>query len=153
MRRLTIFFAVLDVGILMTYAVRVPGYFTGLSHQPVLNLICLLVTAAIAASVYGLFRGHLWAFTLNYVLFPFRFMLAFLSLIWLALLILPPQPSVRLSEAVYGVAFAFEGLRLGLTIMLHVEGRRQQRNHLGGFDVRPTQQPHNQPMQRTAPAV
>lgn len=138
MRRLTIFFALLDVGILLTYANRVPGYFAGLSHQPVLNLICLLLTVALAASAYGLFHDRLWAFTLNYVLFPFRLALAFLSLIWLALLILPPQPSVAINEMIYGAAVAFEGVRLGLTIMLHIQHRRQQ---------------HNQPLQWTGPGV
>ncbi|HEX8322269.1 MAG TPA: hypothetical protein VF595_00025 [Tepidisphaeraceae bacterium] len=123
-----IFFALLDAGVLAAYADRLPGYFTGLSHQPVLSLICLLAMVALAASVYGLIFDRAWVFALNYVLFPFRLVLALLSLIWLAWLILPPRPSVFLNEIVYGAAVAFEGVRLGLTIMLHV-GRRQQQHH------------------------
>ncbi|HEX8340901.1 MAG TPA: hypothetical protein VF624_08340 [Tepidisphaeraceae bacterium] len=129
MRPLMIFFGLLDVGIVVTYCRGVPQDVSNLSHQPILTLVCLFVMASLVASAYGLLRDRHWVFILNYILFPFRLLLAFLSLIWLAFLVLPAQPSILLNEVVYGFAVAFEGVRLGLTIMLHVERRRQQHNH------------------------
>jgi hypothetical protein len=85
-----------------------------------------------------LLTGQRWAFHLNYVQFPVRLLRAYLSFSWLALMILPSQPSVMFNEAVWGTAVALEGIRLGITVMLHV-GLRGQR--------------HNPPMHRTVPAV
>jgi len=131
-------FGLLDLGVVLTYASHIPGELRGLASQPLLNAACLLMMASLAVSGVALMRGYRWAFYLNYAQFPGRLLLAFLSFSWLALLILPSQPSVMLNEAVWGTAVAFEGIRLGITIMLHV-GRRSQQ--------------HNPPMHRTVPAV
>jgi hypothetical protein len=138
MRRWMLIFGLLDLGVVLTYATRVPGEFRGLASQPLLNAVCLLMMASLALSGIALIRGQHWTFYLNYLQFPVRLVLAFLSFSWLALLILPSQPSVMLNEAVWGTAVALEGIRLGVTVMLHVGRRGQQ---------------HNPPMHRTVPAV
>src|SRR5689334_20951448 len=119
MRRWMLIFGLLDLGVVLTYAARIPGELRGLASQPLLNAACLLMMASLAVSGVALVRGRRWAFYLNYVQFPVRLLLAFLSFSWLALLILPSQPSVIFNEAVWGTAVALEGIRLGITVMLH----------------------------------
>jgi hypothetical protein len=119
MRKWMVLFGILDLGIVATYAARVPGEFRGLTSQPLLNTACLLIMASLVVSGVALLRGQSWAFYLNYVQFPVRLVLAFLSFSWLAMLILPSHPSILLNEAVWGAAVAMEGIRLGITIMLH----------------------------------
>jgi hypothetical protein len=79
--------------------------------------------ASLIVSGVGLVRGQRWAFYLNYAQFPIRLLLALLSFAWLAMLILPPHPSIFFNEAVWGIAVALEGIRLGITIMLHAGSR------------------------------
>jgi hypothetical protein len=136
MRRMMIIFGVLDLGIVATYAGRVPAYVYGLGRQPWLNLTCLAVMASLIISGYGLVRGRQWALILNYFQFPFRVALAFLSFTWLAEFLAPNSASIPLHEAVWVSAVAVEGIRLGLTIMLNLRGPGQQ---------------HNQPMLWTDP--
>lgn len=128
MRRWTSLFGMLDLGIVATYAVRVPREFRGLASQPLPNVACLVMMASLAVSGVALIRGRRWAFYLNYLQFPVRLLLAFLSFAWLALLVLPSQPSVLLNEAVWGTAVALEGIRLGITIMLDAGRRGPQQN-------------------------
>jgi hypothetical protein len=137
MRRWMLIFGVLDLGVVATHAVRVASYLRGLSSQPMLNAACLLLMASLIVSGVALLSGHRWGLTLNYFQFPVRLALGLLSFSWLAMLILPSQPSIMLNEAVWGIAIALEGIRLGITIMLHASHRGQQ---------------HNQPIQRTIPA-
>jgi hypothetical protein len=137
MRRWMLVFGVLDLGIVATHALRVTSYLRGLSFQPMLNTACLVLLASLIVSGVALLGGHRWGFTLNYFQFPARLALGFLSFSWLAMLILPSQPSIMLNQAVWGTAIALEGIRLGITIMLHASHPGQQ---------------HNQPLQRTIPA-
>ena len=137
MRRWMLLFGVLDLGVVLTYAAGVPGELRGLASQPLLNVACLLMMASLGVSGVALLCGHRWGFYLNYLQFPVRLLLAFLSFSWLALLILPPPPGIVLNEVVWGTAVALEGIRLGITIMLHA--------NRGG-------QRHSQPLQWTVPA-
>jgi hypothetical protein len=130
-------FGILDLGIVATYATQVPWEFRGLTSQPMLNAACLVMMASLVVSGVGLLRGKYWAFYLNYAQFPVRLLGAFLSFAWLATILLPDHPSILFNEAVWGSAVALEGIRLGITIMLHVGRRGQQ---------------HKPPMQWTVPA-
>ena len=58
MRRLMVLFGVLDLGIVATYAVRVPAYVRHLGVQHLLGVICLAVMASLLVSGCGLLRGH-----------------------------------------------------------------------------------------------
>jgi hypothetical protein len=129
MRRLMFIFGLLDLGIVATYAPRVPAYFHDLGSQPFLSIACLTVMASLVVSGYGLLRGRTWAMILNYVQFPFRVALAFLSLTLLAQLLAPIGAPVQFHEVVWVSAVGVEGIRLGLTIMLQARGPRQQHNH------------------------
>ncbi len=57
-----------------------------------------------------------------------RLLLGFLSFSWTALLILPNQPTILANEIVWGTAVALEGIRLGITIMLHAGRCGQHHN-------------------------
>lgn len=127
MRRIMILFGLFDLGIVFTYATHIPANIRDLGHQPWLCGTCLLMLASLVVSAYGLVRGRQWALVLNYVQFPFRVALAFLSFGWLAQLVLPQNPSIQLHEAVWVSAVALEGVRLGISIMLH-RGDRSQRH-------------------------
>ena len=122
MRRMMIIFGVFDLGIVATYSGRIPAYLRNLGGQPWLSAICLTVMASLVISGYGLLRGRRWAFFLNYVQFPFRVALAFLSFTWLADLVAPNSSPAAFHEAVWVSAVALEGVRLGLTIMLQFRG-------------------------------
>ncbi len=124
MRRLMILFGLLDFGIVATYGPRVPRLVHGLAHQPWLNSACLLMLVSLLVSGFGLIRARQWALVLNYLQFPFRLILAFLSFAWLAQLVLPAHPTILTNEAVWGSAVVIEGIRLGISIMLHVGVRR-----------------------------
>jgi hypothetical protein len=128
MRRMMILFGVLDLGIVATYAARVPSYLRNLDAGPWLSIACLAVMASLVVSGYGLLRGRNWALVLNYVQFPFRVALAFLSFAWLAELVAPNSSPVQFHEAVWVSAVAIEGIRLGLTIMLQLRGPGHQHN-------------------------
>ena len=103
--------------------------------QPMLNAVSLLMMASLVASGVGLLRGQRLAFYLNYAQFPVRVLLAFLSFAWLALLILPADPSIRFNEVVWGSAIALEGIRLGITIMFHAKGCGQPRQPAGAGEL------------------
>ncbi len=135
MRRWMLIFGLLDFGIVATYATRVPGEIRGLTSQPMLNAVSLLMMASLVASGVGLLRGQRLAFYLNYAQFPVRVLLAFLSFAWLALLILPADPSIRFNEVVWGSAIALEGIRLGITIMFHAKGCGQPRQPAGAGEL------------------
>jgi hypothetical protein len=128
MRRLMILFGLLDFGIVATFAIRIPRLIHGLAEHPWVSAACLIMIASLCASAYGLIRIREWALVLNYVQFPVRLLLAFLSFGWLAQLVLPAHPSILVNEMVWGSAVAVEGIRLGITIILHFSGRGQQHN-------------------------
>ncbi len=125
MRRLIFIFGLLDLSIVAIYPVKIPHYLRGITAQPWLNGICLLMMVSLVVSGYALLRDRRWAFIVNYVQFPFRIVLAFLSFAWLAELILPLSPSMLFHELVWISAIALEGIRLGLTIMMHYHRRRR----------------------------
>jgi hypothetical protein len=130
MKRLIACFGLLDLGIVAVYLPRVPEYAHALIHGPIATQvvcgICLLVMASLAASGVGLLRGRRWAMALNYIQFPFRIALAFLSFGFVAELLLLGQPSAQFGEAVWMSIVAIEGLRLGLTMMLHYAAVRKE---------------------------
>jgi hypothetical protein len=130
MKRLIAFFGLLDLGIVVVYFPRVPEYvhalvFGQLATRVVCG-ICLLVMASLAASGVGLLLGRRWAMALNYMQFPFRIALAFLSFGWVADLMLTGHSSAQFAEAVWMSIVAIEGLRLGMTMMLHYASARKE---------------------------
>jgi hypothetical protein len=130
MKRWMLIFGILDLCTVATYLLRVPAELLGLVRGHwLLNATCLLMMASLVISGAALLRGQRWGFYFNYVQFPVRLFLAFLSFAWLALLILPAHPSIMLNEAIWGTVVALEGVRLGITIMLHAgrESREQDR--------------------------
>ena len=126
MKRWMYVFGILDLGILLTYAPRVPGYLRDLQSQPILNTACLLMMASLAVSGVALLFGRQWVLYVNYMQFPARILLAFLSFSWLAFLLLPTQASVMQHQAVWVPVVALEGIRLGITVMLHLGLRGHQ---------------------------
>ena len=119
MKRLMIIFGLLDLSIVATYAGRVPTYLRGHDDQMWVNIACLTVMMSLLVSAYGLLRGRVWSLVLGYVQFPFKIALALLSFAWLAQIILPADPSMLFHQSIWIAAVAVEGVRLGLTIMVH----------------------------------
>jgi hypothetical protein len=126
MRRLMVVFGVLDLGVVASHVNRLSSYTVYFSHQPILSVICLLMLGSLVASAVGLFRGRSWALVLGYLQFPFRAALEFFSLGWLATMVLPAHASLLVHEFVWMCTAALEGLRLGLTIMIHRELHHSQ---------------------------
>jgi len=143
MRLLTIIFGLLDFWAFAAGAVRSPIWVRNLADQTWWWVGCLLITASLAASSYGLLRGRQWAFYLNYAQFPVRILLGFLSFAFVAWMILPRNPSWPLNTAVWGSAIVLECVRLALTIKGHVGLRRAAMIEKGlcpncGYDLRAT---------------
>lgn len=94
-----------------------------LRGDPLAITLCL-ANVLVLFSLLAWWSGHPLRFALSYVLFPLRIAFALLSFAWLAdfaLVLLPSGP--RLDEAVWLVAIVLEGVRLGITIMLHMLDR------------------------------
>jgi hypothetical protein len=123
MRRIWLIFGLLDLALVATYANRLPAEIRYFGYSPWISTICLLMMGSLVASGYGLLRGREWALVLNYIQFPFRIALAFLSLTWLAELIEPAHATLRAHEMVWMSIIAVEGVRLGVTIILHLISR------------------------------
>ena len=127
-RQLNTLFAVLDISYLLTYCGRLPSYLNDAWHGQLLASVLLLMNLLVATSAYGFLRERSWRFWLSYLLFPCRIAFAIMSFAWLAELILALSPShPRLHEMVWLSAIALEGVRLGVTLMLH---RMQATNYV-----------------------
>ena len=124
MKVMMMVFGVLDVILVLSRLPRLPTYVRGVVHLQIVSAICLVLLITFAITAFGFIRKRHWAFLLSYAQFPFRIALAFMSLGFVAEIILPSNPSTMLNEAVWMSCAALEGVRLGLTVMLHREMKK-----------------------------
>lgn len=125
MKRLLILFALLDFATVLSYVPTLPSFVWGMQHNTALTVICLIMLCGLTASGYGLLQSKKWAFILSYGLFPARLALGFLSLAWVAWALLPNDPSIIVSQSIWGIAATLEGIRLGLTVGIHAEMQKE----------------------------
>jgi hypothetical protein len=119
-RRISILFALLDVSYLLTYCFHVPAMLNSAWHGQRESGAILLMYLLLLISAYAFLCERSWRFWFSYVFFPCRIAFGLLSFSWLATLILACSPShPRLSEMVWLSAATLEGVRLGITLMLH----------------------------------
>jgi hypothetical protein len=126
MKRLILVFGGLDAMIVLMHLNRIPYCLRDIGAQPFGKIGLLIAILSFGVSAIGFFRAEKWVYYLSYAQFPVRIVFALFSLTFVAKLILPEDPSVLLSEGVWMSCAAIEGIRLGLTIMLHRESRLGQ---------------------------
>jgi hypothetical protein len=123
-------FGALDIILVLSHLPHLPGYLRGIAQLQVVPAICVVLLITFAMTAYSFIAKRSWVFPLSYVQFPFRIGLSFMSLGFVAQILLPPNPSAVFNEAVWMSCAATEGIRLGLTIMLHREMRKSPNNVL-----------------------
>jgi len=141
MKRLMYIFGVLDAVVVVTHLNRIPYCLRDIAAQPFGKLGLLIALLSLVVSAIGFFRGDKWVYYLSYAQFPVRIAFALFSLAFVARLILPEDPSVILNEAVWMSCASIEGVRLGLTIMLHRDSRSWQSVSVASEGITPGSAP------------
>ena len=121
MKILMMVFGVLDIVLVLSRLPRLPAYLRGAVNLQIVPAVCFVLLITFAITAFGFIRKRRWVFPLSYAQFPFRIALSFMSLGIVAEIILPSSPSIVLNQAVWMFCAALEGVRLGLTIVLHRE--------------------------------